>query len=414
MHLDGNLVDISQIGAYEHFYGDHGTKVRIQNINNFAILMQFTTPEGDLAEIHLVARGHGPNDLWSCHFDFWICLPATRQSDFTEVGDAMGLLGTPDGNPHNDFLNAEGTIIGLDNSVNNNWHKTLIDYCYENHCVQQNDSILSPPNGMTFEDIKCKDVPYVPFDVENYNCVLSAEQIANACSHVAPLFISECELDCCEGGCGEISDVIDEIPKIKTLSEDDDKTLYDLVSPEEACVDGVFDNTKDTVCESLTDKEVVKLLSSSDGRGWPSGEIFIDMQMDKGDDTKGRSVKFRINNPFEEHDEVAAYVKFENAYLNHGSVFMDPKCTPLLETNSDCNSKSIELEVSCHDYEGIDPFALVQVYFAAPGLAGGAEVDSCCVEGTEDGRLQDSLKDAVMYSFEIQCACPATQQTSTV
>ncbi len=401
MHLDGELVDISQAGPYDYFYGDANSDIRIQNINNRAILMQFTTASGDTAEAHFVIRGHGPDELWSCHFDFWVCLPASEQEEFV-TGTSKGLLGTPDGNRGNDFLDADGNIIGLTNTANN-WHKTLIDYCYDNHCVEPDDSILTPPKGLTFEDIKCQHVEYVPFDPENRNCVLTAEQIFNACADVPPFLIDGCMLDCCEGGCGQIPEVVDEIVKIKTLSEDEDEILYDLIrTPEAACVDGELENTKDTVCPD-SEKPVVQLLHSTGGVPLPDGDVFYDMVLDQGDDVQGRTIKFKVQNPFDGDADV--YVKYGKAVMGHA--FIDPKCDPLLSTPSGCNADAVELEVACNDYENIDSFALVEVYFAAPGINGQATVDKCCLEGTNDD--ERAIATAVMYSFEIQCACPDNQ-----
>jgi hypothetical protein len=393
MHIDGALVDISQVGAYGYFYGDEGTEVRIQNINNHAILMQFTTTDGHTAEAHLVIRGHGPEELWSCHFDFWICLPHEEQEQFMK-GTSKGLLGTPDGDTSNDFINADGENIGIHNNVGD-WHLTLINYCYQNHCVQQDDSILTPPAGMTFEDIKCEHVDFVPFDYDE--CVLTPEQISSACSHYAPLLIGGCEEDCCRGGCGQIPEVIDEIVKVKTLSEDEDEILYDLIrTPESTCEDEDLSGTAEDVCPGF---DVVKLLHSTGGVALPAGDVFYDITMDAGDDVLGRTVKFKVNNVFEGTADV--YVKYEKSVLSHQ--FLDPKCDPMLKTPSGCNENAVELEVACHDYEGISSFALVEVYFAAPGISGDATVEQCCLDGTEDDR---DIASAVKYSFEIQCACP--------
>jgi hypothetical protein len=396
MHIDGEMIDISQVPAWGFFYGEQGSEVSIQNINNQAILLSLTSESGEKSEIHIWHRGNGPGELWSCHFDFWVCLPAAEQDQFMEPGASSGLLGTPDGNTQNDFVDAEGNVISL--TFNQNWHKTLIDYCYDNHCVDQYDSIMTPPKGQTFDDIKCEHVEYVPFDPESPNCVLSAEQIHEACDHQPPLTVEACMLDCCEGGCGQINEVIDEIVEVKTLSEKEEDIIYDIVlKAEKSCVDDELTNTKDTVCPS-SETEVVKLLTSSGDAPLPDGDIFYEIKMDSGDDTKGRTLKFKVNNPLDSEADV--YVKYGKSVFEHA--FMDPKCDPFLSTPSGCNADAVELEVACHDYEGIAPFALVQVYFSSPSIEGSTDIDQCCLTGDED--LRD--KGSVMYSFEIQCACP--------
>jgi len=397
MHIDGALIDISQVGPYGFFYGDQNSEVSIQNINNRAILMSFTTETGDKAEVHIVTRGHGPGELWSCHFDFWICLPASEQEQFMEPGASTGLLGTPDGNTSNEWTDSDGNQIDL--IFQENWHKTLIEYCYTNHCVEQYDTIMTPPKGQTWEDIKCHTVDYVPFDPESPTCVLSADQIHDACDHHPPLTVEACMLDCCEGGCDQIDEVIDEIIEVKTLSEEEEDHLYDIVlTPEAGCVEGDLLNTKDTVCPSC-ETEVVKLLSSTGTAPLPKEDIFYDIKMDAGGDTTGRTLKFKVQNPYDTNADI--YVKYGKSVFGHA--FMDPKCDPFLSVPSDCNDDAVELEVACHDYEGVAPFALVQVYFASPSLEGSfTDIDQCCLTGDEVTKGKGS----VMYSFEIQCACP--------
>jgi len=402
MHLDGELVDISKVGAGDFYYGDQNSDVQIQNIHNIGILLRFKLSSGDYAESHFVVRGEGPGEMWSCHFDFYICLPASEKGKFLEPGSSTGLLGTPNGDPYDDFMDPDGKTIQIVNTANN-WHKTLIDYCYDNHCVTPEDSILVPPNGMTFEDIKCEHVDYVPFDPESFNCVLTAEQIHEACDDEPAFAVHSCQLDCCLGGCDQITEIVEEIIEVKTLEEVDEENyiLYDEPEPPvEACVEDKLEATSDSVCPS-SKTEVVKLLSTSGSMKLPDKDIFYDIKMDSGGDEVGRTVKFRINNPLEEKADI--YVKYGKSVLGHA--FMDPHCDPFVATPSGCQSDAASIEVACHDYESVDPFALVQVFFASTKIEQGkAEIDECCLEGDE--YLGD--KGIVMYSFEIQCACPDT------
>jgi hypothetical protein len=111
-HVDGALQDISGVGKDEFYYGDKDSPVKIKNLNNKVISMQFTTSSGEIAEIVILVRGDGPGELWSCHFDFWICLPASEQTLFMR-GKSTGMMGTPDGNPMNDFTNAMGNQLRI-------------------------------------------------------------------------------------------------------------------------------------------------------------------------------------------------------------------------------------------------------------------------------------------------------------
>jgi len=296
-------------------------------------------------------------------------------------------------------LDADGNVINIWNHAND-WHKTLIDYCYDNHCVDPKNSILTPPNGQTFEDIKCENTDYVPFDPDSFSCVLTATQIHDACAHHPPFAIHACELECCEGGCDQVPDVIEEIEEVKTLSEDEEDILYDEPKPPvEACQEDALEDTSETVCPSAQ-TDVVKLLSTTGSQPLPDKPIFYGIKMDSGGDIVGRTVKFKLNNPWDTSADI--YIKYGESVFGHA--FMDPKCDPFVGTNSGCETDAVEIEVACHDYENISPFALVQVFFASSSIEGSTEIDACCLEGDE--YHQD--KGIVMYSFEIQCACPDT------
>jgi len=391
MHQDGEMIDISGVGFNEYYYGDENSDIRIQNINNQVILMQYTLPNGDKAEIHLVARGHGPGELWSCHWDFWICLPDSEQTQFIE--SSKGLMGTPDGLGWNDFIDKDGEYVGL--QFEENWHKTLYNYCYDNHCVQQDDLIVTPPNGQTFEDIKCSHMEYKEFDVNDPLCVMDSAAMIEQCDQKPYILTSSCLLECCVGGCFDLPD----INNIKKLSEDDIPILIEVPTVESpGCEGDELVGTSDKVCPEA-DKEIVKLLSTTGTQDLP-GDVFFGINMDTGDDEKGRTIRFKVNNPFEEGANV--YVKYGKSVLGHA--FMDPKCDGF-ELPTGCNEDATEIEVACHDYTDVDAFALVQVYFASPSVEGTTDIDECC--------KADVAADAgvVMYSFELLCACPSNTLT---
>lgn len=396
MHLDGNLIDISQVGNWGFYLGGHDGPIKVQNINNHAILIQYFLGNGEFAEIHLVVRGHGPGELWSCHFDFWVCLPEIEQGEFMKAGASTGLMGTPNGNTQDDYMDKFGETIHIVNHAND-WQKTMIDYCYDNHCTLHDDSIMTPPAGMTFEDIKCENVDYQPWDPEDFSCVLTPEQIYEQCSHKPPLMIHGCELDCCRGGCNYVEDVVAEVTEFKTLSTEKQDIVHDDPKPPVgACPEGEFENTSDTVCPS-SDLDIVKVLSTSGTQPLPPHkDVFYDIKMDSGDDNKGRTLKFKVNNPFDEKAD--AYVKYGKSVFGHS--FLDPKCGPLKGLDSGCDNDATEFEVGCRDYDSIEPFALVQVYFVSSAVEGNTEIDECCYADDEDDR------GVVMYTFEIQCACP--------
>merc|ERR1712224_1109254 len=89
----------------------------------------------------------------------------------------------------------------------------------------------------------------------------------------------------------------------------------------------------------------------------------------------------------------------------------DPVCESMPFT-AGCELEAPLIEVSCHEYDGVDPFALVSVYFASnedayvtDHAALGTEIDKCCDPPSE--YLEDGYG-IIKYTFEIQCTCPET------
>lgn len=393
---DGEMVDISGIHWNGYLYGDQNSDVFVQLVNSHYVRVVYKLPSNDYAEVFLIAKGDGPAELWSCHWDFYVCLPASQQFEFEN--SSIGLLGTPDGNQGNDFMNSAGEQILIENTFNN-WHKTLIEYCYTNWCVSQDESIMAYPGELTYEDTKCEREEYKDFDIHNDDCVLSATLIKEACEDMPPLMVHGCELDCCLGGCGQVQETVDEITNIKTLSEEEDAILYDFPQDTvDPCTSDHLENTSDVVCPS-SNIPTVKLIGTTGAANLPEGaDVFYDIQLDEGDDMIERTVKFRVNNPFETSADV--FIKHDKRIFN--TVFMDPHCDKMLGTEAGCDISAPVIEVACHDYEGTNPFAIVKVYFASSGLPvlDTSSVNNCCYPPE-----YDSSVGVVGYTFEIQCHC---------
>lgn len=397
--VDGEMIDISNIHGNGYLYGDENSDVIVEMVHHYIVRVAYNLENGDHAEVWLFSKGDGPGELWSCHWDLYVCLPESHRQQFEDY--SVGLFGTPDGNMGNDFMDANGDQLLL--AENGDWHETMIDYCYDNWCVSQEDSLFSYAGEMTYEDVKCADHEYDDYgDGNNNDCVLSLQDINAVCDEMVPILKYACEVDCCMGGCGQISDIEDEITGIIELNDNDDGVIYDPpVPPTPVCAEGNLVGTSDTVCP-LSQTPIVKLIQSSGGVDIPEGaDIFYDIHIDTGADSIDRTVKFRVANPFDTSADV--FVKYEmRAY---DSAFMDPHCDEMSEITTGCLISAPEIEVACYNYEGSNPFALVKVYFASTGLpidgTSSVDVDKCCYP-PEYG----SSTGVVAYIFEIQCHCP--------
>ncbi len=115
------------------------------------------------------------------------------------------------------------------------------------------------------------------------------------------------------------------------------------------------------------------------------------------DDSHGREVSFHVGNPT--NSDVKMYVRYEKQISQHMS---DPACDKQVDVAPGCQESSNKITVSCLEYPGHEPFALVNVFMTSPHFeAGSTEVNKCC-------HPDDDGFGVVMYSYKIQCKCPDT------
>jgi len=384
MYVDGEMKDLSEVGADQDTYllGEEGADYSVFKDGSL-IKVQYKISDTEFTEVHLQQKGSGPGELWSCHWDFYVCLPAALENTLTATA-SIGLLGSANGNTKDDWMTADGIVIPTIGTS----HEDAFDYCVTNWCVSQEDNIMIPHAGKTYEDHKCEDQPYHPWDVHDEECVLAADKIITACANKARALVYACELDCCLGGC-------DDNPFIpKLLSEDDEDIQYN-VPVHNDCTENDFTKTGDDIC---TGESIVTLLKSTGGIDMPTNEPIIygiTANMEPNDNSAGLTVNFKVNNPF--GNEADVYVKHEKSVLS--GAFTDEVCDTKENVVAGCDMAAVDVVVACHHYPNITPFALVQVYFAKSGANGSATVDKCCT--TPDSGYDD----VVMYTFEIQCEC---------
>merc|ERR1711933_418235 len=173
------------------------------------------------------------------------------------------------------------------------------------------------------------------------------------------------------------------------------------VSPPPPCAETYKVLTGDTVCPSKPEG-IVKLLKAS--ADLPEGEpVLYDIMFDPPTDgNSAHTVKFKVDNPF---------TNFTDIFIKHvkkvGDYAFDPVCDKMPFT-AGCNIDAPVIEVGCHEYDGVDPFALVNIYFASNSdefvLDAGSDVtiDKCCQPPAE----YESGYGIIEYTFEIQCVCP--------
>jgi hypothetical protein len=394
MYIGGELVDLSGVpnvpNGVTPLWGTPADDYYVELVNDNDVKVVHKIDDSNYSEMLLHRTGDGPGEMWSCHWDFKMCLPAVQQQQFEDT--SVGLFGTPNGNTQDDWMNQAGDTLELQHTGHNR-HENTINYCVDNWCVSEGESLMTYHGDTTYADYKCENEEHVDWEEDNNDCVLSADQILYACKDEPPQTRYACQTDCCLGGCGDetISDDL-----ITNDPEDDKPDVvydYDGDCEEQNIADGT---TGSTICP---DADIVKLLKTNGDEALPaSADIFYDISFGSG------TVSFKVNNPFEANAE--AYVKHDKKVLNG---FLDPKCEAGKLSEAGC-ADNFAVEVACLDYDDIEPFALVSVYFASVAvdpLGAQATIDVCC----EPEEYAPAVG-IVEYTFEVKCGCPGANQVA--
>jgi len=404
---NGELQDISDLEDDGYLYGGPGSdhSAKLDGYNRIKIVHK--TKSDSISEIMLEVDGTGPGELWSCHWNLWVCLPADEQEQFKEFG--VGLFGTPDGNTQNDWMDPTGQTLALPSKNKKGKGgkgtrgQAAFDYCHDNWCVSQDDSNMVYPEGTSYDDHKCVDEEYIDFNVENDACVIEAEKIIENCADKPPLLVHSCQVECCYGGCSTFDQIEEEITTITTLSENEEDIIFDInfFTPPPLCDETYRHATGETACPS-TPSGIVKVQHQT--AAVPTGEpiIYGIVFEEAKDDNVGRSIKFRVDNPFENNADI--FVRYEKKV---GAFANDPACESMSNVVAGCDLEAPEIEVGCIEYPGVEPFALFDVYFASnedPFVLNNAtpetEVEKCCKPPD-----YNSGYGVIKYTFKIECTC---------
>lgn len=406
-YVDGDLVDISQASVGGFLYGDATSDSSVQLESEHEIRVKHLTSTGSVSEAMLKVEGYGPGEMWGCHWAFWVCLPQDQQDLF--ASDTVGLFGSPDGNTHNDWMDVTNQPLPIPTE---DYGRISYDYCLDNWCVSQDDSRMEYPPGTTYEDHKCSHEEYVPFDVNDDGCVISADKIIAKCVDMPNAMIVSCQMECCFGGCGTIDHQEDELEKLNKIGTDEEDLVYDPPAlPTPMCDEDNKFSTGESVCpDSANIIEIVQ--KSSDALPLADQDLLYGIVLEGlKDDNIGRSIKFKVDNIFE--NEADIFVRYEKKV---GQYTNEPMCESMPNTKSGCDISAPSIEVGCIEFgNGVEPFALVDLFFVSneptsfikQNALPTQKVHKCCK--APDIYNNDDYG-VVTYTLKIQCTCPTDNQ----
>lgn len=403
-YKEGELIDISDVPDDGYLYGDSNSDnyAKFEGYNQIKVV--FTTESGAPSEIMLETAGDGPGEMFSCHWNMFVCLPEAHEDLFM---DSIGIMGSPDNNSQNDWMRPDGVVLPLP------WHhdgregQEAYDYCRNNWCVSQADSLMTYEENATYENVKCVHEDFIPVHVDDPACVETAENIHSVCDSKPMMLRNACEVECCLGNCPAMDEMAEEITGIVELSENIEDCIYPTPSPTPSPLcddDSNFLGTGETVCPN-TSSSIVRVIDSSTAASIPDGQpIIYGITLKGANDDHGHEVSFRVDNPFESNADT--YVRYSKLVGFHAK---DPACEDLPELVPGCNAESQEITVGCIENPGQDPFAIVDVYFASDdsfvvnNANAATDVEKCC-----DAPDYGPDFGVIRYSFKIECVCPST------
>lgn len=174
--------------------------------------------------------------------------------------------------------------------------------------------------------------------------------------------------------------------------------------------------TSETACASSNTGVVEVVHQTSDlpenSRPIVHGILFREPSQD--DPFEGREVTFLVENPF--GTSVDTYIRYEKKAGKFGN---DPSCESQValaaDSNTGCsNSESLEATAGCVQFPGMEPFALVDVYFVSNKDSFLALVNNnnkipedykCC---TRPGEYDNGGYGVIKYTLKIQCTCSSS------
>jgi len=239
-YADGKLQDVNQNleDSDGYLYGDASSDHSARFVGHHEIRVIHKEKSGGVSEAHLRVSGEGR----SCHWNFYVCVPS-QQHKLAE--NTVGLLGTPDGNSQNDWMDVLGNSVAIpDAESKRDLNKAAFEYCHD-WCVSEDDSIMEYPEGTSYEDRKCvEDEPY-EFVLDDEHCEMTLKEIHGRCKDKPNAMLQSCYIECCNGLCDTIDEVVEEIIEIVKLNEEDDEIIYEIKDPEEEIVPIVVLETDD-------------------------------------------------------------------------------------------------------------------------------------------------------------------------
>lgn len=201
-----NVPNDSKNGCSPYLFLD-GEKVTVQDDKTFeGVRIKKTATTANEGYIFYYENTDVQLQVWSkvsksngCVIAAELCIPDCYHR---RTEDFVGLLGTPDGDPDNDWRDKDGDVVPFSTKS-----KDEYAYCTQNWCIEEEtDSLFAYEEGQSFASLnKCSDAPETETEAcvnENLNSETPTE-LSATCGKVR-----SCLLDGCLGGVSAAEDYV--------------------------------------------------------------------------------------------------------------------------------------------------------------------------------------------------------------
>jgi len=218
-YLDGEMIDISNVTDDGYLYGGPDSDHHVKQTGWNEMMIQHKVGVENGEDVYSAAtiwiEGGGPFSEWSCIISYFVCLPGEEEEQFK--ASSVGLMGTPTGTTKDDWMGRDGQTLIIPDTDR---VKASFDYCLDNWCVEQDETVLIFEDGLSYEDYKCDNQEYFEFDI---NKCVNKDEIIEQCKEVEQKIA--CHMDKCAGN----PDPEPEIEKIENITKNANKKPESLL-----------------------------------------------------------------------------------------------------------------------------------------------------------------------------------------
>jgi choice-of-anchor A domain-containing protein len=150
-YVNDVMIDISGKTGGSVLHSGNGVVATLGGSSDRVILTYSPPGTTNATVVEIKSGGEGPFTKWGCIMEVQVCLPSQFESQFKQYSG--GLMGTPDGNPKNEWLTRQNTTQVYGGGSDG------FNFCVDNWCVKPAENIMTA-GGKPFAEWSCPPQTY--------------------------------------------------------------------------------------------------------------------------------------------------------------------------------------------------------------------------------------------------------------